>query len=174
MGLRTINQIAEAELGAMVVSGRSAQSTPLTLTGTQQARRKGEQQRAAAAKAAASGGKSGNPQQQPQPTAQPQPAAAATVIDGIRRSSTMGPWAKGCMAWATGPCSMGHQVLAPTPGSADAHGEQPANQRAHHLPGNRPLLCRMPRTGRAGQQGKHQDGQQPKGKGIGGGAHGNT
>ena len=53
MGLQAINRFAEAEMAAMIVCDRPAQSTSLPLTDTQHARQKGEQTRAAAAKAAA-------------------------------------------------------------------------------------------------------------------------
>ena len=43
-GLRAINQFAEAELGALVVSGKGSQNTSLPLTDTQRARAKGEKE----------------------------------------------------------------------------------------------------------------------------------
>ena len=70
-GLRAINQFAEAELGAMIVRGRSSANTSLPLTDTQKARSKGEKE--AEKKRAASARK----------TPQTEPAVAAgVVIDG--------------------------------------------------------------------------------------------
>ena len=96
-GLQVINTFAQAELSAMVASGRNAQSASLPLTDTQKARQKGEHKRAAAAKAAARGGKSQTPP----------PTAAATVVDGIRHSSTTSSRATPCTSWAKGPCHRG-------------------------------------------------------------------
>ena len=74
-GLRAINQFAEAELGALIVSGRGSQHTSLPLTEAQRAQAKARkeaekspQKRAAAAQASLT----------------EQPTAAATIIDGVR------------------------------------------------------------------------------------------
>jgi hypothetical protein len=75
-GLRAINQFAEAELGAMVVSGRGSANTSLPLTETQKSRVKGEKEsekkRAAAARQAS---KAEEPVEK---------IAASIVIDGQR------------------------------------------------------------------------------------------
>ena len=87
-GLRAINQFAEAELGAMIVRGRSGANTTLPLTDTQKARSKGEKEadkkRAAAARQT----------QEPD-----QAIAAGVVIDGQRYSSGTCRWATPCGTW---------------------------------------------------------------------------
>ena len=96
-GLRAINQFAEAELGAMIVRGRSSANTSLPLTDIQKARSKGEKE--AEKKRAASARKA--PQTEPA-------VAAGVVIDGQRYSSGTCSWATPCSAWKEkGVCSRG-------------------------------------------------------------------
>ena len=100
-GLRAINQFAEAELGAMIVSGRGSANTSLPLTETQKSRVKGEKE--AEKKRAAAATNSPASEQQTVPA-----VSAGVMVNGQRCSSSTSTWADVCSSWKDkGFCSRG-------------------------------------------------------------------
>ena len=97
-GLRAINDFAEAELTAMVISGQNGTTTGLPLTDTQRQRAKGEKEAEKKKKA------------DERPPKEPQ--AAAVNVGGERFSNTHAMWAPPCTHWKDkGVCSRGIACL---------------------------------------------------------------